>query len=64
MSDAQALLAIIAAIALAIAILAGWRDHRRRRRHDPDAVGWIDWTTVQVLALIAFAIVALLAWKG
>lgn len=64
MSDVQALLATIAATALGVAVFAGWRDHRRRRRHDPDAVGWVDWTTVQVLALIALAIVALVAWKG
>ncbi|KTT70610.1 hypothetical protein NS334_12055 [Sphingomonas endophytica] len=56
MSDAQVLLGMIAIGALGVAVLAGWRDLRRRRRRDLDAVGWIDWTLVQVFALIAAAI--------
>lgn len=50
-----------AGVALAIAVLAGWRDWRRRRRTDPDAVGIIDWPTVQVFALLVFVILASLA---
>lgn len=64
MSDAQALLAGIAVLALLIAVLAGWREHRRRVRHDPDAIGWVDWTTVQVIALIVLALTGWLAAKG
>lgn len=48
----------------AIALFAGWRQARRGRRRDVDAVGWVDWTTVQVFALFALAGAALLAWKG
>lgn len=63
-TDTQALFATLAAIAVAVAIFAGWRDHRRRRRADLDAVGWIDWALVQVAALIALAVLGLLAAKG
>ncbi len=64
MSDAQVLLCGLAGAALALAIFAGWRDHRRRHRADPDAVGWIDWTWVQAIALIAAGIAGWLALKA
>lgn len=53
LSDAQVLPVAIAGAAMAI--VAGWRDHRRRTRRDSDAVGWVDWTQVHVLALIVAA---------
>ena len=53
-----------AALCAAVAVLAGWKQARRGRRRDVDAVGWVDWTTVQMLALFALAAAALLAWKG
>lgn len=62
--DTQALLGGVAGAALIVAILAGWRDHRRHRRADPDAVGWVDWTLVQVIALIVVAIAGLIAIKA
>lgn len=64
MSDAQVLLMTGAVLALATAVFAGWREARRRRRAAADAVGWIDWTTVQMAALIALAVLGLLAAKG
>lgn len=48
----------------AIAVIAGLGERRRRRRHDPDSVGWVDWPTVQMLALIALAVTVGLALKA
>jgi hypothetical protein len=48
----------------ALAVAAGLGDRRRRRRRDPDSVGWVDWPTVQMLALIALAVTAGLALKA
>lgn len=64
MSPAQVLLSTVGATGAAVAILAGWRDRRRRRRADMDAVGWVDWPLVQMLAIFALAAAGLLAWKG
>jgi len=47
----------------ALAVAAGLGARRRRRRRDPDAVGWVDWPTVQMLALIALAVTVGLAVK-
>jgi hypothetical protein len=55
MTDAQALPVTIAVAALLLALFAGWRSGRRRRRADPDAVGFVDWTTVQMVALLVMA---------
>jgi hypothetical protein len=52
-------------VALALAVFAWWRDHRRRHRRDPDAVGVIDWTSLFVLALLIACILlagALQSW--
>lgn len=46
---------------LALAIFAGLGDRRRKRRANLDSVGLVDWPTVQVLALIATAILASIA---
>ena len=47
----------------ALAVVAGFGERRRRRR-DPDSVGWVDWPTVQMLALIALAVTIGLAVKS
>ena len=39
----------------ALAIASGLGARRRHRRRDPDAVGWVDWPTVQMLSLIGLA---------
>lgn len=48
----------------ALAVVAGLGARRWRRRRDPDAVGWVDWPTVQMFALIALAVTVRLAMQG
>lgn len=60
----QARLWWVCGAALAVAVFAGWRDWRRARRHDPDAVGLVDWPTVQVFALIAAALLGSIAFNA
>jgi hypothetical protein len=53
-----------AAVALGVAVLAGIADWRRIRRDDLDRVGWFDWRTVQMAALIAAALCVVVAQHG
>ena len=53
-----------AGASLALAILAGFQDWRRKRRADLDKVGIIDWPAVQVIALIATGILASIAYNS
>jgi len=50
-----------AGASLVMAIVAGLGDRRRKRRANLDAIGLVDWPTVQVVALIAMAILASIA---
>jgi len=57
-SDAT-LVALLAAATLAVALLALLGDRRRRRRTRIDAVGWMPWATVSVLAtFVGFSLLA------
>ena len=53
-----------AAIAIVGAVLAGVADWRRTRRDDLDRVGWLDWRSVQMFALIAAALCVVAGQHG
>ena len=55
---------IAAGVAVGVAVLAGVADWRRNRRDDLDRVGWIDWRSAQMFALIAAAGCAIVAQHG
>lgn len=57
-------LAVAAAMAVATTLFAAWRQQRHSRRRDPDAVGVIDWLTVQAGGLIALGAIALFALRA
>ncbi|MCE2842637.1 MAG: hypothetical protein ACK44O_07540 [Novosphingobium sp.] len=48
----------LAGSAALIAVVAWWGERRRMRRSDPDAVGFMPWGTVFVLALFVLLIAA------
>jgi hypothetical protein len=51
-------------LALAIAIVAWLGDYRRARRKNPDAVGFMPWTTVFFFALFAACLLLGLAGRA
>ena len=51
-----------AGTALAVAVAAGVMGWRRTRRRDFDAVGWVPWRGIQVMALFAAMACAVLAF--
>jgi hypothetical protein len=57
----QAVLLGAAASCAVAAAGAAWGDSRRTRRHDPDAVGLIDWRTLQLIAIAAALVLGALA---
>jgi len=50
-----------AAAAVLLAIASGFGERRRRRRRDIDQVGFMPWTLIQVLAMLAAVILVSLA---
>lgn len=60
----QAVLLGAAASCAVAAAGAAWRDHRIARREDPDAVGLVDWRTVQVAAIAAALVLGALAIRA
>ena len=57
--DSQRLWLAAAAFA-ALALLAGWADHRRGKRRDLDRPGWVPWQPILVLAMMAAVVCAAL----
>lgn len=54
--------AAVAAIALTVALTAVWAERRRLRRTNLDAVGFMPWTTIYLIAfLIAIVLLGLAA---
>jgi hypothetical protein len=49
---------------LALAAGSGVADLRRARRSNADAVGWVPWTFVQIMAILGAVVTAALAIKG
>ena len=41
-----------AGVAVLVALASAGGERRRTRRRNPDRVGWVDWRTVQLFALI------------
>ena len=54
----------IAAVAAGVTLAAWFADRRRMRRRDPDAVGWMPWTSVFFLALMHACVFGALAFQG
>lgn len=64
MDDPSALLWILAAASAALALLAGWADHRRAKRRDVDKPGWVPWQPILILATMASVICIALAVRA
>jgi hypothetical protein len=47
-----------------LALVAALGERRRRRRHDLDRIGWIDWPGVQLFAITALILTAGLALRA
>lgn len=50
-------------MAVALAVLAWFADHRRMRRSDPDAVGFMPWRTLFFWAFLSAMLLLALAAK-
>jgi hypothetical protein len=60
----QAMLLGAAASCAMAAAGAARGDRRRSQRRDPDAVGLLDWRTVQIVAIAGGLVLAALAIRG
>jgi hypothetical protein len=61
MDDPSLALWTAAAAFAALALVAGWADHRRGRRRNLDKPGWVPWQPMLVLAMMASVICVALA---
>ena len=59
----QAALWTFAGASLALAAAAALAETRRSKRRDVDRAGWVPWTLIQVIAVLAAMVAAALALK-
>jgi hypothetical protein len=64
MDDVPLELLLLGGLALAIALIAWIGDRRRMRRSEPDAVGFMPWTSVFFWAVLAALVLLALAGKA
>ena len=50
--------------ALALLLVASVADHRRHRRRDLDAAGWMPWQGLQVLGFAAVLLITIIALRA
>jgi hypothetical protein len=63
-ADAAAILWALAAALLLLAAAAVLAEHRRGKRRNLDAVGWMPWNLIQILAFLGAIAAAALALRG
>ncbi len=54
----------IAAASATIFVAAVLAEHRRAKRRDPDRVGWMPWTLIQLVTILTTVFAVALALKG
>lgn len=64
MTHLQAVLAGMSAVCGGLTIAAHLADRRRLRRADPDAVGFMPWPAISLMATISAIVLAALALKA
>jgi len=53
-----------AGTATVLALIAGVAESRRGRRRDLDRTGWVPWRGIQITAIFAILVFAVLAWRA
>ncbi len=59
----QGSMLIVSAAGAAVAVVAEVADHRRRNRHDVDAVGFMPWRAIALVGVVVALFAAVFALK-